>query len=151
MLAVMKHVVRPIIYVTEKTAPLQEGCLNLELDYHANNELGDLSKTIESSMELIHRYVGDINHIMGRLSEGNFDVHTSEHFIGDFKSIERSIDSFTSIIFLCRQRVSRMQIQNVCSRLVQFLVQRLHLGTQGKNCIIFRICFPIKPLAPWSA
>ncbi len=108
---VMKHVVRPIIYVTEKTAPLQEGCLNLELDYHANNELGDLSKTIESSMELIHRYVEDINHIMGRLSEGNFDVHTSEHFIGDFKSIERSIDSFTSTLSTAIASISNAERQ----------------------------------------
>ena len=36
--------------------------------------------------------------MMEQLSDGNFDVHTSAPFIGDFRSIEESIDSFTSNI-----------------------------------------------------
>ena len=49
-------------------------------------------------MERIEEYVADINRIMGELSEGNFNVHTSVPYIGDFKSIELSIDSFTGNI-----------------------------------------------------
>lgn len=95
---VLKRVVRPIMMITRETEPLQEGRLDLALRYDAEDELGELSKTIETSMELINSYVEDINRIMGLLSEGNFDVHTSKHFIGDFSSIEQSIDSFTSTL-----------------------------------------------------
>ena len=95
---VLARIVKPIMQITEKTKPLQEGRLELDLERKENNELGDLIVTIKDSLHLIHKYVMDINRIMGMLSSGNFDVHTSEEYIGDFKSIEESIDSFTRTI-----------------------------------------------------
>ena len=95
---VLARIVKPIIQIMEKTKPLQEGHLELELERKENNELGDLVVTIKDSMHQIRKYVEDINRIMGMLSAGNFDVHTSEPYIGDFKSIEESIDSFTRTI-----------------------------------------------------
>ena len=93
-----KHVVKPILRITDQARPLQEGRLDLKMDYQSENELGELSKTLEKSMALIHSYVEDINRIMGQLSQGNFDVATSTPYIGDFQSIESSLNSFTSTI-----------------------------------------------------
>lgn len=95
---VLARIIKPIIQLTEKTKPLQAGELELDLEQKENNELGDLTVTVRDSLHQIHKYVDDINRIMGMLSEGNFDVHTSEPYIGDFKSIEDSIDSFTRTI-----------------------------------------------------
>ncbi len=95
---VLARIIKPIIQIMEKTKPLQEGHLELELERKENNELGDLVITIKDSMQQISKYVEDINRIMSMLSSGNFDVHTSEPYIGDFKSIEESIDSFTRTI-----------------------------------------------------
>ena len=95
---VLSRIIKPIIQITEKTKPLQDGQLELELERKENNELGDLAETVKDSLHLIHKYVMDINRIMSQLSLGNFDVHTSEAYIGDFKSIEESIDSFTRTI-----------------------------------------------------
>ncbi len=93
---VLRHVVRPIIRITRNAMPLQEGRLDLDLHYSSSNELGALAATLEKSMGQIHSYVRDINRIMGELSDGNFDVGTSTDYIGDFRSIEESITSFTS-------------------------------------------------------
>ena len=49
-------------------------------------------------MSQIHSYVEDINRIMQELSQGNFDVGTSAEYIGDFRTIEQSISSFTVTI-----------------------------------------------------
>ncbi|MCI8400184.1 MAG: hypothetical protein HFF90_12445 [Oscillibacter sp.] len=98
VLYVMRHVIKPIIKITEKTKPIHEGKLDLNLEYSANNELGDLARTLEGSMHQISLYVEDINRIMSELSGGNFDVGTSVEFIGDFRSIQESIASFTSNI-----------------------------------------------------
>lgn len=95
---VLARIIKPIIHITERTKPLQEGKLELELEHKENNEMGDLVITIKDSMQLIQKYVMDINRIMTMLSSGNFDVHTSEAYIGDFKTIEESIDSFTRTI-----------------------------------------------------
>lgn len=95
---VFRQIVKPILMITKKTSSLQEGKLDLKLNHHANNELGDLAGMLETSMQQIREYVQDINHIMEELSDGNFNVYTSVPFIGDFQSIEESINSFTSTI-----------------------------------------------------
>ena len=98
ILYVINQILRPILQITEASRPLQEGRLDLDMSYSANDELGDLARTLKESMARIEGYVTDINHIMGQLSDGDFDVHTSVPYIGDFRSIEESIDSFTSNI-----------------------------------------------------
>lgn len=108
---VLAHIVKPIINITNKARPLQDGQLELDLEYSSKNEIGDLAKTVEQSMHLIHKYVEDINRIMGLLSDGNFKVRTSEPFIGDFKSIEDSIDSFTSRISSAFNNINQAERQ----------------------------------------
>lgn len=93
---VMKRVVKPILTITNKTRPLQDGNLELELNYNANDEIGDLSRTLKQSIGQTRQYVEDINRIMAQLSMGNFNVAVSVPFIGDFRSIEESIESFTN-------------------------------------------------------
>ena len=95
---VLHQVVRPMLLITEKSKPLGDGNLKLDLHYTANNELGDLAQNLESSLALIHSYVEDITRIMGEFSDGNFNVSTSADYIGDFRSIEDSIGSFTANI-----------------------------------------------------
>ncbi len=93
---IMKKVVKPILIITEKTRPLQEGRMKLDLNYKANDEIGDLSGTLRQSINQTHQYIEDINRMMEELSRGNFDVSASVPFIGDFRSISDSIDSFTN-------------------------------------------------------
>ncbi len=92
---IMRQVVRPILLITETTKPLQEGHMNIELTYHAKNEIGDLAETLRNSIGHIRQYIEDINHMMSQLSAGNFNVSASVPYIGDFRSISESIDSFT--------------------------------------------------------
>ncbi len=98
VLYVLRRVLSPILHITAQTRPLQDGRLDLDLHYAANDELGDLAGTLEKSLHLIHTYVEDINRIMAQLSQGDFDVSTSTRYIGDFQSIESSISSFTTTL-----------------------------------------------------
>ena len=106
---VTRHVVRPIVAITRQTQPLQEGNLQLEIDYDSPNELGDLAKTIRESMSIIESYIMDINRIMGELSKGNFNVSTSTDYIGDFQSIETALNSFTETISQTLGQICRAQ------------------------------------------
>lgn len=110
---VLVHIVKPIVQITNKSRPLQEGKLKLDLNYHAKNELGDLAGTLRESMDLIHNYVEDLKNIMEQLAQGNFNVATSKAYIGDFQSIEEALNSLTSTlsgtmqnIFLAERQVS---------------------------------------------
>ena len=98
VLYVLRQIVKPLLLITEKSRPLGDGRLELDLHYSADNELGDLAQNLENSLALIHSYVQDINRIMGEFSNGNFNVSTSADYIGDFRSIEDSINSFTANI-----------------------------------------------------
>ena len=109
VLYVLRQIVRPILLITDKSRPIQEGRLELDLHYKADNELGDLAENLERSMRLIHSYVEDINRIMGEFSEGNFDVSTSSDYIGDFRSIEESIESFTATISTAFSKINQAE------------------------------------------
>lgn len=109
VLYILKRVVKPILVITEKTKPLQEGRMNLELNYDANDEIGDLSRTLRQSIHQTRQYIEDINRMMQELSEGNFDVSTSVPFIGDFQSISDSIDRFTSSLSSVMSNIHRVE------------------------------------------
>ncbi len=96
VLYILRRVLKPILLITAKTKPLQDGCMKIELNYDANDEIGDLARTLKQSIERINQYIEDINRMMSQLSGGNFDVEASVPFIGDFRSISESIDSFTA-------------------------------------------------------
>jgi len=98
VLYVLKHVLAPILNITRQVQPLQEGRLDLALDYTSNDELGDLSNALEKSMELIRGYIWDLNRLMEQLARGNFNVNTATAYIGDFRSIQTSIDSLTATL-----------------------------------------------------
>ena len=83
--------------------------MQLALDYQAEDEIGELAKILEQSLAVIRSYVKDINRIMQLLSQGRFDVHTETPFIGDFKSIEQSIDSLTSTLSLALGKIGQAE------------------------------------------
>lgn len=109
ILYIMKRIVRPILLLTDKTKPLQEGRMKLELTYKANDEIGDLTMTLRQSIDQTHRYIQDINRIMAELSAGNFNVSVSVPFIGDFKSISDSIDSFTDSLSAVMKNIHHVE------------------------------------------
>ena len=95
---VLRSVIKPLLYITRQVKPLQEGRLDLEINISSKNELGRLAETIKQSMGRVEEYVGDISRVMGELAQGNFDVHTSTQYIGDFQSIETALDVFTNAV-----------------------------------------------------
>ena len=96
VLYVLKNILAPILHITRHVQPFQEGKLDLELEHSGDNELGDLATSVEKAMELIRGYVWDLNRVMERLAQGDFTVKTATPFIGDFQSIEQSIDTLTA-------------------------------------------------------
>ncbi|MDE7170909.1 MAG: CZB domain-containing protein [Oscillospiraceae bacterium] len=95
---VMNYVIKPLLLITDRVRPLQDGNLTLNLEYSSKNELGQLAQTLEQSMTRIHEYVDDIDRVMDELAKGNFDVSTSTPYIGDFQSIEEALERFTAAV-----------------------------------------------------
>ncbi len=118
VLYVMKQVVRPLIHITEQVRPLKEGNLSLNMEYHSENELGELVRTLEESLGRIEEYVGDIDRVMDELAQGNFNISTSARYIGDFQPIEDALGRFTVSISEAMGSIVRAE-QNVASHAEQ--------------------------------
>ena len=122
---VLKNVLAPILHITRQVQPLQEGKLDLALDHKTNDELGDLAGTLEKSMELIRGYIWDLNRIMEQMAKGNFNVKTATAFIGEFRSIEESIDILTSNL--------SSTINSICQAQTQVSGNAEHLSSGAQN------------------
>lgn len=103
---VIKHIVKPIITITDSSSILQNGQLTLNINYKSDDEIGELVNTLKISMSRISGYVSDINKIMSELSNGNFNVRTSADYVGDFTSIQASIENFTNTMSDTLERIS---------------------------------------------
>ena len=108
---VLKQIVKPIIYISNQIRPLQEGNLDINLEYEANNELGDLASILRNSMKVIEDYIHDIDRIMAQFAQGDFNVTPSVKYIGDFQMIEQAIGSFTTTISSALGSIGRAEHQ----------------------------------------
>ncbi len=108
---VITRAVNPIVAISKSSSVMQEGRLDLELDYRSQNELGRLADILRDSLATINGYVSDINRIMGEMSNGNFDVSTSEEYIGDFASIQASIESLTTTLSMAMGQINQSEIR----------------------------------------
>ncbi|MCI9542743.1 methyl-accepting chemotaxis protein [Acutalibacter muris] len=95
---VFTRAIDPIVAISKGSSVLGEGRLDIDLPYRSQNELGQLADIIRNSMATIGGYVSDINRIMGELANGNFDVSTSSDYIGDFRTIQVSVDNLTNML-----------------------------------------------------
>ncbi len=108
---IMTRVVKPILVITNKAKPLQEGNLKLDINYNSKDEIGDLARTLKASIEQTSQYIEDINRMMGELSQGNFNVVPSVPFIGDFRSISDAIESFTNSLSAAMDNIHNVEQQ----------------------------------------
>lgn len=106
---VLKRVVRPIIDITNSSRVLQNGQLALDINYRSDDEVGELAETLKNSTQQIYGYVSDINNIMSELSNGNFGVRTGTDYVGDFRSIQTSVESFTETMSSALEQIANAE------------------------------------------
>ena len=116
VLYIMKRIVKPILVITEKTKPLQDGRMKLELDYKANDEIGDLA--LSRISEAISIFCFALLERSAKVAESSSTalacsvapcVSTSVPFIGDFQSISDSIDSFTESLSMAISNIQKVE------------------------------------------
>lgn len=89
--AVVSSVLIPLHEVEKVADELSAGNLHINLEYHSDDEIGNLAHSLRKSIRILSSYVDDIAHSMNEFSEGNFDVQPEVEWKGDFVGI---LDSF---------------------------------------------------------
>ncbi|MGI5962402.1 MAG: methyl-accepting chemotaxis protein [Lawsonibacter sp.] len=85
-----------VAQLKQAVSELSKGNLKTSIDYHANNEFGELADHMNFSFQELSKYVDAIDYGMNEFSSGNFSCECPIQFIGDFANIQQSIEQFQS-------------------------------------------------------
>ena len=87
--------VRPIEKVQAGTAKLAKGELDVNVEVHSQNELGEMANDLNAAIAKIREYIEVIEFGLDEVGKGNFAVRPTVEFQGDFVKIKDSIENIT--------------------------------------------------------
>ena len=87
--------VRPIEKVMEGTEKLAKGELDVFIDVHSKNELGDMADHLNGAIAKIREYIEVIEYGLDEVGKGNFAVRPTVEFHGDFVKVKDAIENIT--------------------------------------------------------
>lgn len=108
---VTKNICQAVGMVKNTIAELAKGNLKAEITYKAKNEFGDLSDSLQASIQELAKYVDAIGLGMKEFSEGNLALECPIEFIGDFEEIEESITNFARQMSIALEEVKEASAQ----------------------------------------
>ena len=91
---IVNSIMLPLGEIEKVAAELTKGNLHSQLDYHSDDEIGQLAHNLRKSIRILSSYVDDIGHSMKEFSKGNFAVQPEVEWKGDFVDILNSFITF---------------------------------------------------------
>lgn len=91
---IVNSIMLPLGEIEKVAAELTQGNLHSQLDYHSDDEIGQLAHNLRKSIRILSLYVDDIGHSMKEFSKGNFAVQPEVEWKGDFVDILNSFVAF---------------------------------------------------------
>ncbi len=89
-----KSILIPLMQIERAAKEMAMGNLSTVISYKSRNELGKLADSLRDSMQILHNYIWDIENSMNEFASGNFNVHSSQIFMGEFENIQISMNKF---------------------------------------------------------
>ncbi len=111
---VLIRMISPIKKIQQEMEEIERGNLSSHFSLTPDtSEIGRLIHSIIATKAELQKYIGDISHQLGQLSEGNLDIEINIDYIGDFAPIKsalekivRSLNGTMSQIQTAAQQVS---------------------------------------------
>ena len=100
-----------INHIKDVAKNLSSGNLKIDSTYDSKDEMGEMSRDLTNSIQMLISYINDITNTLEKLSNGTLDIHldTSIEYVGDFapiqKSIKNIIDSLNTIFVNMHQSI----------------------------------------------
>ena len=99
-------IVRPVQEVSYAAQQLSKGILDTEIRYEGKDEVGVMAESMRRSMKTLSMYIKDIDIALETMSKGNFNMSTTEPFIGSFENIEKSFIKFSEEMSLTLYQIN---------------------------------------------
>lgn len=88
-LYITRHLTKPIHEIRMAAKSMARGELGITIDYHSEDELGNLAENIRTLIKSFSDMIVDIRTVLGAMSSGDFtkDSSSEESYLGDFRPI----------------------------------------------------------------
>ncbi len=89
----LHRLLRPIKSIVSAAAEIADGHLDVQLVAESEDEVGILAQTFLKMARNLNVIVSDVDHILGKMADGDFDVRTrsEESYVGNFQGILTSM------------------------------------------------------------
>ena len=90
----VKLLTEPILELENAAKKLENGSLDINIEYKSKDELGILANSFRKTCSFLKTIILDINNILEELSNGHFNITSSctDQYIGDFTSTKDSLE-----------------------------------------------------------
>ena len=90
----VKLLTEPILELENAAKKLENGSLDINIEYKSKDELGILANSFRKTCSFLGTIILDINNILEELSNGHFNITSSctDQYIGDFTSTKDSLE-----------------------------------------------------------
>ena len=90
----VKLLTEPILELENAAKKLENGSLDINIEYKSKDELGILANSFRKTCSFLGTIILDINDILEELSNGHFNITSScaDQYIGDFTSTKDSLE-----------------------------------------------------------
>lgn len=95
---ITRSIVRPVRGVKDAANQIANGKLCIDLDYHSQNEFGELADDIRTTAESLNLYVSEIQKGLRALGEGRLNYHSDVEFKGDFITLGKSMEDIGAML-----------------------------------------------------
>lgn len=125
---------KPMHYIQSAMHALSNGDTHYQLDYEANNELGELANDLRYTIHNLSSYIDEIRRLLDHCSKGDFTATSEMEFVGDFMEIKSSINDFQHLISTALDGIkSTVEQVNIGSNYVATGSQNLSEGAAKQS------------------
>lgn len=114
-------IVNPINEMLLATQAISDGKLDYNIEYHSQDELGELAHQLRKTEKTLQQIIGDVNYVLGAMAENNFDIDSKceEEYVGDFKPILLSLKNIDEKLTKAIHSIgdSTKNVSNVASQM----------------------------------
>ncbi len=88
---ISKKITKPLEQLNEVAKQMAEGNLSATVNYKSNDEMGELTDSINTTVNRLSNYVRDIDVNLGNIAKGDFNSKITGDYVGEFESIKNSM------------------------------------------------------------
>lgn len=91
---VASSLTKPIEELNAAAQELAAGNLNVELEVTSKNEIGELGRSIQQTVERLKMYIAyidEVSAVLAQMSDGKLAIHLKQDYAGDFRKIKDAL------------------------------------------------------------